>query len=1362
MENNNMLFYPAFSYKLIYIFRINDSIHNGKLKIGEATVHTDKDKNELTSNCPELVEAAKNRINDYTSTAGIKYELLHTELAVTNNNKSFKDTDVHDVLLRSGYDRFYFDTDRKQNEWFIVNLDVAKNAITAVKEGRQSLTTNEKKKSRDPIVLRPEQEEAVNKTIKQFEKSDNMLWNAKMRFGKTISALELTKRKQFKKTIIITHRPVVDEGWYEDFNLVFFGTDYMYGSKRKGEKLENLLKLNKPFIYFASMQDLRGAETVGGKFKKDEIVFNTNWDFVIIDEAHEGTKTEKGVTTLEGVIKLDNNYTTKILKLSGTAFNLLEDYDENEIYTWDYIMEQDAKRNWNLTHNGDPNPYADLPELNIYTYDLNKLIPGYEAVYDTAFNFKEFFRVWTGDVSKDGKELPDSLCLNQFVHKDHVKRFLDLICKSDDKSNYPYSRESYRDYFRHSLWIVPGVKEARALSKLLQEHSVFGSGQFKIINIAGDGDEEVNFSNALQAVQDGIGPHPEETYTITLSCGKLTTGVTVKPWTAVFMLAGSYSTQASSYLQTIFRVQSPANIGGRIKEKCYVFDFAPDRSLKMIASATKLSKKAGDTSSRTLLGKFLNFCPVISINGSRMIPYNVESMMGQLKKAYAERVATNGFDDKYIYNDNLYKLDETALEKFKDLQEIVGASKQTKKVEKIDINNQGFINEEYEKLKEIEKKPKRELTDEEKKLREELLEKRKQAGTAISILRGISIRIPLLIYGADIPDSEDITIDNLTSIVDDVSWNEFMPKGVTKEMFKDFSKYYEQDIFIEAGRKIRRSARYADTLSPTDRLKEISNIFSTFRNPDKETVLTPWRTVNMHMSDTIGGYSFVDKINSNGEYTIVSLEEPKFISYGEVTQNILNDTHSKILEINSKSGLYPLYITYSLFRQKCLDLDEKKLTEEVLENLWNEVLNDNIFVLCKTPMAKTITERTLRGYKQVNTNIKYNKKLMDDIQGDLNSFSRVVNDPKYWGKEGNYMNFDAVVGNPPYQESVGNDGGNSSKAKAVYNLFLDGAFSLKPRYISMIMPSRWMTKSTEGIQDAWVDKIISCNKFTVMHDYLSSNECFSNVDIKGGVCYYLIDDKYNGKCNYYLHDGDKITERNEYLNKDNIGIVIRDNVANDIIDKIIDIEGEYYSGSKSFSNLVGPKDFFTTHQFLTSSWDGYTIKKDEKHTIMYYYNKKSKGYIGYVDINDIPKNKHAIAKNKVFIPAAGGSGNDKYVLGRPFYGEPGSVCSQTYLVIGYDHDLSKEECNNIVKYIKTKFFRYLVSIKKKTQNGPKMVYQFVPIQNFTNSSDIDWSKSSQEIDKQLYKKYKLNPTEIDYINDKITYIDEMVSVFVEE
>lgn len=1348
-------FEASFSYKLIYIFRINDKEHLNKLKIGEATVHTDKNYDELLPNCEELNDAAKKRIDEYTSTAGIKYELLYTEVAVKSNEdgeiEAFSDKDVHEVLLRSDIKRFYFDTNKSQNEWFVVNLETAKNAIKAVKENRKSLLAGERDYTPDPIILRPEQEEAVKKTIAQFNKSDRMLWNAKMRFGKTITALEIVKRQKYKRTIIITHRPVVDKGWYDDFCKVFCekDTEYQYGSKSKGESLNYLLASNKPFVYFASMQDLGGSEIVGGKFKKNEKVFNTNWDLVVVDEAHEGTKTERGVTTLEGVIKIDDNYPTKILELSGTAFNLLDDYDENQIYTWDYIMEQQAKLDWNVKHYGDPNPYEDLPELKIYTYDLNKYLPGYEAVYDKAFNFKEFFRVWTGDVQKDGQELPSYDLKGRFVHERDVKKFLDMLCKTDSNSNYPYSTEKYRNYFRHSLWTVPGVKEARALSKLLQQHSVFGSGQFNIINIAGDGDEEVPNDKALKLVEDGIGTHPENTYTITLTCGtrgKLTTGVTIKPWTAVFMLSGSYNTSASSYLQTIFRVQSPANIGGKRKEKCYVFDFAPDRSLKVVADATKLSIKSGDTSNdKTLIGKFLNFCPIISVDGSSMTPYSVDSMMGQLKKAYADRVVANGFDDKHIYNDNILKLDENALAKFDNLRRIVGTSKQTKKVEKIDINNQGFTDEEYEKLKKAESKPKHELTEEEKKLIEEKKKKIKEASTAISILRAISIRIPLLIYGADIKDDEDITADNLPDIVDDASWKEFMPTGVTKEMYKDFTQYYEHDIFIEAGRKIRSAAKYADTLEPTERVKEIAQIFSSFRNPDKETVLTPWQTVNMHMSDCIGGYTFFERVENEEDATfkVVSLEEPKFISHGEVTNIVLNNTNSKILEINSKSGLYPLYVSYSLYRQKCLNVDERKLTEELKQILWDEVLRDNIFVLCKTPMAKAITERTLKGYSNSKTNIIYDTNIINNMEKECDLYLSKILNSKFWRKDGDRMNFTAIVGNPPYQEA---DGGAKASSKPLYNIFVEFSEKLKPTYLSLIMPSRWMTGG-KGLDNFRI-KMINDKEFEILHDYYNARECFSNVEIKGGICYFLWHRNSDSKCKIISHKQDGTIEKSiRYLKESDENIFIRDTNLISIKDKINNPNFIDIVSSRKPYGLAGDLFFKGTVKYNLP--EIFSEKGNNKYTIVGLdeKNKRTKMYAP----SDYPfPRKDMIDKYKLFVPRNYGNGTLGESPSNIIIAKPNEVCTETFIQIGPFNTLI--EAQNCLIYMKTKFFRILVGIQKHDQGASKSIYKFVPNQKFSNDSDIQWTDDIENIDYQLYRKYNLNDDEIKYIEDSVPNI----------
>ena len=293
--------------------------------------------------------------------------------------------------------------------------------------------------------------------------------------------------------------------------------------------------------------------------------------------------------------------------------------------------------------------------------------------------------------------MPLDAHIGDFVHENDVLSLLNLMVKKSDSNCYPYSKEEYRNLFKHSLWMVPGIKEAKALKKLMMKHPVFGSGQFDIVNVAGNDDEES--ADALNSVRNAINKAEKiGAYTITLSCGKLTTEVTVKEWTAVFMLAGSYSTSAANYLQTIFRVQSPCNKNGMIKDIAYVFDFAPDRTLKMVSEAVSISSKAGKTTNddKKILGRFLNYCPVISISGSQMKEYGTDRLLQQLKKAYAEKVVRNGFDDKNLYNDELMKLNDLDIQKFDNLKGIIGKSKAIPKSNDITVNDQGLTQEEYE------------------------------------------------------------------------------------------------------------------------------------------------------------------------------------------------------------------------------------------------------------------------------------------------------------------------------------------------------------------------------------------------------------------------------------------------------------------------------------------------------------------------------------------------------------------------------------------------------------------------------------------------------------------------------------------
>ena len=1081
-----MRFTSSLKLKLIYVFRINDAAHRGCLKIGEATCE-DENVFGLSPNSKVLNEAARKRINQYTQTAGIAYDLLYTELTVYNRGglRSFNDKEVHNVLERSGIKKKVFDTVNKANEWFITDLETVKRAIAAVKAGRSSLSSAEVTREYSPIVFRPEQQEAISKTKKQFKKGNQMLWNAKMRFGKTLSALQVVKDMVFQRTLILTHRPVVDAGWFEDFGKIFYDRkDFAYGSKNNGESYSSLERQAEShglhYVYFASMQDLRGSELVGGNFDKNNEVFATDWDLIIVDEAHEGTQTELGKAVMGELVKEQ----TKVLRLSGTPFNLLDDFKEDEIYTWDYVMEQRAKVSWDELHFGDPNPYASLPTLNIFTYDLGRLL--HEFVdEDVAFNFREFFRV-----NESGS----------FCHEKDVRAFLNLLTKEDKDSLYPYANEEYRNIFRHTLWMVPGVKEARALSAMLQTHPVFQ--HFKVVNVAGDGDQDEESRDALEAVEQAIGKDPDVTRTITLSCGRLTTGVSVKAWTAVFMLSGSYNTAASSYMQTIFRVQTPATINGRMKEQCYVFDFAPDRTLKVIAETAKISSKAGKTSQsdRKAMGEFINFCPIISIEGSQMNRFDVPCMLEQLKRVYVERVVRNGFEDNSLYNDKLMKLDDLELQEFDDLKKIIGQTKAMPKTNQVDINSQGLNNEEYEEKEKLEKKPKKELTEEDRKRLEELKKKTKNREAAISILRGISIRMPLLIYGAELSDeNQEITIDNFASLIDPQSWEEFMPKGVTKQKFNSFKKYYDPEIFCAAGKRIRAMARAADKLSIEERIERITDIFSTFRNPDKETVLTPWRVVNMHLGNCLGGYNFYDT-----EYQNV-ISEPRFIGKGEVTAEVFSP-ESRILEINSKSGLYPLYMAYGIYRTRAKASLFAVETVEEQQAVWDKVIAENIFVICKTPMAKSITKRTLAGFRKAKVNTRYFEDLINQIKNKPENFiAKVAKGHSYWKAiDNDNMKFNAIVGNPPYQEVVDQkESTNGQKVSISIFQYFQTISEKIGKYTALIYPgSRWIHRSGKGLEKFGLAQMNDPH-LALLEFFPCSKDIFKDVAIADGLSIVL-------------------------------------------------------------------------------------------------------------------------------------------------------------------------------------------------------------------------------------------------------------------
>ena len=1328
------VFAPTFSAKTIYVYNSPDAGHDGLLKIGDASVKGLHSLDGVMPNAPELDAAAKKRIDSYTRTQGASYNLLRTELAVRKlpdgSHEGFRDHHVHRVLKNSGVEQVQ-PNGSTAREWFKTDLATSTNAIAAVKAGRKSLSAAETSETRTPFTPRPEQERFIVETIKALKKSSKYLWNAKMRFGKTVTALELVRRMGFKKTIIITHRPVVNDGWFKDFRDMVFvrpedAASWVYGFRQAGIQEDDRPKVDelcegdtKHLVYFASIQDLRGSKAVGGDFDKNMDVFTAHWDCIIVDEAHEGTQTALGDKVVKSLFH--DEKTQKLLALSGTPFNILDAYRDSGVSTWDYVMEQTAKANWAVEHAGDANPYEDLPRLAMFVYDLAAEIGGYRAedVRGSVFNFKEFFRVWTGNAQIDHAAAPQG-AIGRFVHEGDVRRFLTLLCTPSASTCFPFATDENRAMFHHTFWLVPGVREALALQHLIEERMP----GFCVVNVAGDGDPDDPSGEALAAVRDAIATHE---YTITLSCGKLTTGVTVPEWSAVFMLAGRYETSAIRYLQTIFRVQSPGWLDGCAKENCYVYDFAPDRTLKVIADAARLSdtnRNSGgdDTDRRAAMGALLNFCPVIALKGSAMRPFDADALMQELKRALASRAILSGFADDSLYDDDMLRADRIDVRDFEKLRKVLKDAKIDEVPNgKFTVNKHGLTEEEREKAEKAKKKPAKELSEEEKELLRRLREEREAKRNFKATLRAISVRMPLMLYGADGNWDEDISLDRFVELVDEASWAEFMPKGVTKKLFEKFKKYYDKDVFALSAKSIRREAQGADALFPEERIQILAEVFRRFRNPDKETVLTPWKVVDRQLSDTLGGYVFYDE-DFKTETSV-----PRFVNQGDATSATLANTDAKILEINSKTGLYPLYVVYSLYRARLGG--RTPTTIEEANEVWDAVCRENMFVLTLTPMAKSITHRTLVGYRNASTRIKVMPNLVKRLKDNTSKVAAEIKNGSTWGLQGSFA-FDAVVGNPPYQED---DGGFASSASPVYNIFVDAAIALRPRFMTLITPSRWFVGG-KGLDD-FRSRLLADHHLSLLVDFPLLYEPFSNVKIRGGISYFLWDSDYNGPCAVTTMEGGKAVGKSDTRFLDEFDVLVRRNEAVPILRKVCARKEQKMDEEVSSRKPFG----FPTNFKGADSATGITD------AIKLYGNQK----ITWIDRSTVTTNAKWIDEWKVLMTAVQGTSSavETRFLSNPIVAGPGTACTETYLVAGHFNTKSKAE--NLANYLRTRFARFLVSLRKATQHATRDVYAFVPLQDFTSKSDIDWSRPVSEIDAQLYAKYGITKPEQKFIESMI-------------
>ena len=626
-------------YPQIYAYTLpHQPIDNGWIKIG----YTER-KN------------VDDRINEQVNTAATKgldltYNKLWYEKAqFIDTGKYFKDKELHQYLRTVKHVK-----QRKGSEWFFYNGEQQRSH-----QDFKDFINHKFTQSHEPAsyVLRDEQKQAVEQTKRYIESHSHgsYLWNAKPRFGKTLTTYDLVKRLEAQKVLVVTNRPAIGNSWFDDFEK-FMAEQTNYAFVSEADSLKNRATMTRDqfqnqidngkdrMIAFISLQDLKGSSFFGGKIDKLKWVSDLDWDLLVIDESHEGVDTFKTDTAFEHV---NRNFT---LYLSGTPFKAVAsgEFSEDQIFNWTYADEQ-AKKTSFKTSDSSVNPYSKLPQLNMFSYRMGQMITddinsGSQIDgenIDFTFDLNEFFA--TNDTGK-------------FIHESDVKKWMHTLTNNE---KYPFSTMELRKEMKHTFWLLNRVSSAKALAKLLDEDPVFGNGNYKVILAAGDGKREVEDENSnqksLDKVKKAIAKYDK---TITLSVGQLTTGVTIPEWSGVMMLSNMKS--PSQYMQAAFRAQNPWSyeLNGEMhqKENAYVFDFAPERTLLIYDEfANNLSRITtggkGTTEDRQEnIKNLLNFFPVIAEdNEGKMVELDVNQVLTIPKTIKAQEVVKRGFMSNLLF-----------------------------------------------------------------------------------------------------------------------------------------------------------------------------------------------------------------------------------------------------------------------------------------------------------------------------------------------------------------------------------------------------------------------------------------------------------------------------------------------------------------------------------------------------------------------------------------------------------------------------------------------------------------------------------------------------------------------------------------
>lgn len=1379
-------------YPQVYSYTLPDEPENeGSQKIGYT------ERKDVDSRIREQVNtAAKHH----------RYTKLWSGPAFFNDQppKDFKDKSFHKFLVKNGIEN-RLDLGK---EWFYFNgaPDKSKQLFDTFRQ--RGFAALQQTGEKIPYELRSEQEAAVNQAVDYFNSHENgeFLWNAKPRFGKTLASYDLAKKLNAQKVLIVTNRPAIANSWFDDFETFIEGyyfisdTESLADRKTLNREQYNAIDgLEKPMITFLSLQDLKGSKYFGGSHNKLKWVADLEWDLLVIDEAHEGVDTGRTDAAFE-IVKRQHT-----LHLSGTPFKALanQKFAKEAIFNWTYLDEQKVKSaELNDPAIGDSGPHVDLPDLRLYTYRISQMIAAEvnegveidDEVRDYAFDLNEFF------ATKNQK----------FIHEDDVREFLR---KLSTNTKYPFSTPELRDELRHTFWYVGNrVDSVKALEQLLREDEVFKD--YKVVVAAGDGksinEEESDFKGnekSYDKVKKAIAQNPK---TITLSCGQLTTGVTVKEWSAVLMLTDIKT--PSLYMQAAFRAQNPhrfiENDELKAKKSAYLFDFAPTRVLEIYDDfANALNPKAAsgeitESERKDNIKELLNYFPVISedVDG-KMVELDAEKVLTFPNALAATEIVQARFMTNLLFNDNIKGvfhfpqevediLDKMPVEKNKraesskqslDLDEArkVEQSKQTK------INeNTGVILGEKIYRANIDRVVDNVLDQSTPDETLDMLPEKVEALVEAPIAK---LKEKYKLTATETDDLRKETTEKIKLVVSEFeASDEKDPETLKANLVSVIEQDLVQAKVEQQETKVVETVQKSKEEEVREHLRAFTRTIPMFvmANSSRETI-----TID-NFDEQISDEDFIDltnitkeefhKLRDGFEYTDDNGERQRF--EGVFHKYKFNASISEFVAEKQKRADYfktdddifeliPNQKNNQIFTpRKIVKMMVDGLEEEQPE-LFRRTDSTFIDLYMKsgmyiTEIVKKLFANTRHTYssdqeclKYILENQVYGLAPTGVLHGITTSYIFGF-DTAHDIDMRNFVQHDLLP--------QAKDGTATTK---LAQLFGNGGSMMKFDAVVGNPPYQIGTDTNFAtpVYNLFIDAAISLhpNVVTLIHP---ARFLFNAGATPKDWNQKMLNDPHFNVLKYEANSqkvfagvdikgGVAITMWDKNCTDGGLGgTFVAFEELRSALQKTRDksddsIQSILYPQTKT---TIGLDSAFPTERRLRPNYfDKYPEEfhqaKSDTHPVkvvgLTRGNKRAVRYMREEIVDD-----ENINNWKVFLPKSNGSGALGEVVstpltGEPLTGEPLTGCTGSFIQFGrFESQFEAESC---MKYLKTRFARVMLGTLKVTQDNPKNTWRNVPLQDFTSNSDIDWSKSIPEIDQQLYKKYSLNQQEIDFIETRV-------------